>query len=70
MSIDKIAVEMNTSPDSISKEFNIYSLSIGGQMQTIEMCYRLYGHATTYMERKYKKYRLLVNTYFKTGRTE
>ena len=52
------------------RDDNIYSLSIGGQMQTIEMCYRLYGHATTYMERKYKKYRLLVNAYFKTGRTE
>lgn len=52
------------------RDDNIYSLSIGGQMQTIEMCYRFYGHATTYMERKYKKYRLLVNAYFKTGRTE
>ncbi len=52
------------------REDNIYSLNIGGEMQVIEMCYRLYGHATTYMERKYKKYRLLVNEYFKTGRTE
>mgnify|MGYP004653134171 CR=1 FL=1 len=49
---------------------NIYALNIGGSMQTIEMCYRLYGHATTYMDRKYQKYRLIVNEYFKTGRAE
>lgn len=49
---------------------NIFALNIGGPMQTIEMCYRFYGHATTYMNRKYQKYRLLVNEYFKTGRAE
>lgn len=53
-----------------NREDNIYALSIGGPMQTIEMCYRLYGHATTYMDRKYQKYRLLVNEYFRTGRAE
>ena len=48
-----------------NRKDNIYSLSIGGAMQTIEICYRLYGHATTYMKRKYDKYIELLEGYFK-----
>ena len=53
-----------------NKKDNIYSLNIGGSMQTIEICYRLYAHSNTYMKRKHEKYMQLLKGYFKRSRVE